>query len=111
MTNFKLICVSSPDFNFQVNKEYEVSEGFLYTENDISINTRAYISETDAIQDLKTKGYIFKPQTATFAFGGNFNTDNIFGEFNESGKSMNQKRTEAENMKNDILNSILKNMV
>lgn len=115
-----LVCISSKDDNFQVNKEYTIDNGYIYTEFDISINTREYSSEEDAIEDLRIKGYEFKKKGLNFnsgAFSNDaFGTGAIFGDlasFMSSispEPSVDAKRAEAENMKNDILSSILKGM-
>lgn len=114
-----LICVSSKDDTFVVNNKYEMNDGYIYGENDISVNTVAYQSTAEAIEDLKKKGYEFKednPYNSTSSF--NFNTGDIFGDIfsfmNGAGvppeKDYEQKRKEAENMKNDMLSQILNGM-
>lgn len=114
-----LICVSSKDENFLPNKEYTLDNGYIYTEFDISINTREYASEEEAIEELKKKGYEFKKKGLNF--GGN-KTNNgpfdsfMFGDLSSfmnsisPEPSVDTKRAEAESMKNDILRDILKGL-
>lgn len=102
-----IICKKSLDNSFITNKEYELINGFLYTEQDISINTKAYQSEDDAILDLNNKGYEFIK--SKMSSSSNFTTNDIFGDiFSSMGyTNTNQKRSEAESLKNDILRDIL----
>lgn len=119
-----LICVSSKDDNFVPNKKYELNDGYVYTENDFSINTVAYLSIQDAIENLKAKGYEFKEDISYTSdnksnnqrqdngfFGFNDIFGNIFSFMNDTqAQSTEQKKAEAENMKNDILSEILKGL-
>ncbi len=109
-----LICVSSKDDNFIVNKEYILDDGYIYTESDISINTGKYSSEEDAMEDLKKKGYEFKKKGIGSFQNDAFGTGGIFGDLSSfinsisPEPSVDTKRAEAESMKNDILADILK---
>lgn len=116
-----LTCVSSKDDNFQVNKEYTIDNGYIYTEYDISINTKEYLSEDEAIEDLKQKGYEFKKKGIHFKNdNGSFSHgtfDNaIFGDLSSFMESLSQsastkeKQAEAETLKNDMLKEILKGL-
>lgn len=117
-----LICTSSKNDNFQVNKEYAIDNGYIYTEYDISINTKEYLSEDEAIEDLKQKGYEFKKKGIQFksGFNGSFSNgtfDNaIFGDLSSFMESLSQsastkeKQAEAETLKNDMLKEILKGL-
>lgn len=110
-----LICVSSKDDNFIPNKEYVIDEGYIYTESDISINTQAFNSEEEAIEELKKKGYEFKKKGVSFggSMGGGAFDHSIFGDLSSfmgsisPEPSVDAKRAEAESMKNDILKDIL----
>lgn len=112
-----IICVNSKDDSFVINREYQIEDGFIYTEQNVSINTKPYNNITEAIDDLKNKGYIFKSkiEKTSDAFGGNFTTNDIFGDIfsmcgdiNLNTKTQDEKRKEAESLKNDILGNILK---
>lgn len=106
-----LICVSSKDDNFIPNKEYVIDEGYIYTESDISINTQAFNSEEEAIEELKKKGYEFKKKG--ISMGGSAFDHSIFGDLSSfmssisPEPSVDAKRAEAESMKNNILKDIL----
>ena len=114
--NFSLICISSIDNSFIKGKEYKVEDGYLYTEQDISINTNIYKNSLEAIEDLKTKGYSFKEKEVTnsAAFNSHFTMNDVFGDIfsmyenNTNKDDINQKRQDAENLKNNILSQILK---
>lgn len=114
--NFILICVDCRDNSFIKDKEYQIEDGFLYTEQDVSINTKAYENVLEAIDDLKKKGYSFKEKEtkSSDSFGSHFTMNDIFGDIfsmyenNTNKDDINQKRQEAENLKNDILSQILK---
>lgn len=114
--NFILICIDCRDNSFIKGKEYQIEDGFLYTEQDVSINTKAYENVLEAIDDLKKKGYSFKEKetNSSDSSGSHFTMNDIFGDIfsmyeNITNKDdINQKRQEAENLKNDILSQILK---
>lgn len=115
-----LICTSSKDDSFYVNKEYSIDNGYIYTEHDISINNKAYSSEEEAIEDLKQKGYVFKRKGIQFKSGSTGSFSNgafdsaIFGDFSSFMESLSQdssikeKQNEAESLKNDMLERILR---
>ena len=109
-----IICKKTIDNCFIMNKEYIIDDGFLYTEQDVSINTKPYNSIEEAINDLSNKGYVFVSKnsygTQSDAFG--FSPENIFGDIfsmygNVNTQTSDSKRAEAEDLKNSILKNIL----